>query len=69
VKGGRELKLTPAQTLLLGRIREMQPVSEARLGVKGPTKKTFQALVQKGLIMQAGKGMLGINWMTIESDK
>jgi hypothetical protein len=64
------MRLSKAQTLLLSRIREMQPVSEARLGIlKGPAKKTFQALVQKGLIIQAGNGMLGINWKTIELDK
>ena len=68
--GVRELKITPARTLLLRQIREMQSVSEARLGVlKGPTKKTFQELVQKGLNMQAEKGMLGITkrfWMNAE---
>jgi hypothetical protein len=55
--------LTPAQALMLNRIREMQPVSEARLGaIKGPARRAFKALVDKGLLEPAGKGMLGPNW-------
>jgi hypothetical protein len=63
------MRLTKAQQLMLDRIKEMEPVSELRLGViKAPARRVFKALIDKGLLEPVGKGMLGTNWQVARQD-
>jgi hypothetical protein len=56
------MRLTSRQRELLEEIRIKQPVSDYRLDTSGHRKRTFDALVGKGLLEVHSVGLLGKNW-------
>lgn len=56
------MRLSKQQKAMLESIRRLQPVSASRLGAGKSSARTFKSLVDKGLIVESGKGMLGSNY-------
>lgn len=62
-------RISKSQIRMMEKIGELEPVSFPRLDITKKSFRTFQILVEQGLVEHHSKGLLGDNWKLSEKGR